>query len=120
MVPGFIRFSALAFNQVLQALRNERLQRSKKVKTDDVFTFANTLDYRAARVAQRWRIDDGFSTDSVSARIDQFPGSKEHQRQKKFDSTQKRVEGRKRARNLQSLASHPLGGRQRTWTGCST
>lgn len=101
MVPRFIRFSALAFNQVLQALRNERLQRKKSRGDDEHFTFDNTVNYRAARVSQRWRIDDGFSTDGVSARIDQFVGSKaevQQMRQKKTGVAQKRAEAAKRKR----------------------
>lgn len=102
MVPQFIRFSALAFNQVLQALRNERLQRKKRPRGEiEDFTFANTMNYRAAQISQRWRIDDGFSTDGVSARIDQFVGTNEDVQQmrlKKSEAAQRRAAAAKRKR----------------------
>jgi len=41
---------------------------------EEEFTFANTVDYRAAGVKQRWRINDGFSTDGTSVRVQQFLG----------------------------------------------
>ena len=76
------------------------------MKSIEDFTFRNTLDYRAAKVAQQWRIDEGFCTDGISARLQQFLGNRDvvmQSRQKKQDKAdmmaKAREESRKRKRD---------------------
>ena len=126
MVPCHIRFDAVALNQTLQALRNERLGRGKKTKEEEDFTFANTVNYRAAGISQCWRIEDGFTTDGVTVRVQQFQGSRdsvEKQRTQKACDGELKNENKKRKRRGEEtvkkekktssaarLASMPLRG----------
>lgn len=101
LVPRFVRFDAAALTKALQAMKNEREGRRSRSRASEDFTFANTLDYRAAGIAQRWRIEDGFCTDGVSARVQQLQGTRAsvtRQRSEKADLERKKQEGRKRKR----------------------
>jgi hypothetical protein len=69
MVPKHVRFDKGSLSQVLEALRNERLGRKRKRGDGGDFMFATVLDARAAKVKQGWCIEDGFTTDGVTARI---------------------------------------------------
>ena len=107
MVPGFIRFDADSLNKALQLLQNRRLGRKRRPKAEEEFTFTNTVDYRAAGIKQRWRIDDGFSTDGMSVRVQQFLGDAatvQKLRCKKREVAEKKAEGRKRKRNDEPMA----------------
>ena len=104
LVPGFIRFDAEALAKALQSLKNERENRSRRKQGSDDFTFANTVDYRGAKISQRWRIEDGFMTDGVSVRLKQLQGSHEavtRQRFQKAETNARKQEGRKRKREEQ-------------------
>lgn len=101
LVPRFVRFDSVGFQKALQAMKNEREGRRTRSRNSDDITFANTLDYRAAGVAQRWRLEDGFCTDGVSARLQQLQGSKAslvQRRAEKDDAQRRKQEGRKRKR----------------------
>ena len=71
MVPKHVRFDKESLPAVLEALRNERSGRKRKRADDGDFTFANVIDVRAAKIKQRWRLKDGFTTDGVTARLQQ-------------------------------------------------
>jgi len=101
LVPRFVRFDAFGFQKAMQAMKNEREGRRVRKKNSDDITFANSLNYRAAGVAQRWRLEDGFCTDGVSARLQQLQGPKSsllRQRVEKADTQRRKQEGRKRKR----------------------
>jgi len=102
LVPGFIRFDAVALQKALQSLKNERENRRSRKRGSEGFTFANTLDYRGAKISQRWRIEDGFMTDGVSVRLKQLQGSREavtRQRLEKAEANVRKQEARKRKRD---------------------
>ena len=106
LVPCFVRFDAAAFQGALQAMKNEREGRRGRRKGSEDITFTNTLDYRAAGVAQRWRLEDGFCTDGVSARLQQLQGPKASvlcQRFEKAESERQKQEGKKRKRDEKKL-----------------
>ena len=77
LVVRFIHFDERALNSALQATRNERLHRKRKLNADEVFTFDNVIDIRASKLCQRWRVLKSFDTDGVSIHFKQLKGSKE-------------------------------------------
>lgn len=98
-VPKHVRFDAKGFDKALQAMRNERLKRKCKSRDDADFTFDNTLDYSC--VCQPWRVEPGFTTDGVTARVQQRTGSRaqvQAARAKKLEQANKKAETRKRKR----------------------
>tara|TARA_B110001450_G_scaffold126791_2_gene119339 strand:- start:306 stop:1622 length:1317 start_codon:yes stop_codon:yes gene_type:complete len=87
MVPRHVRFDSCSFPKALQAMKNERLNQKKRKRSEDEITFANTLDLREAKVSQRWRVKDGFTTDGVCARLQhsvEKPASKDQSSSKEL------------------------------------
>ena len=74
MVPKHIRFCAQGFHKAMEGLRNERLGRGRRAKGEDEITLANSTNSRA--FSQAWRLEPGFTTDGVSVRVQQTPGSR--------------------------------------------
>lgn len=72
LVARFIHFDERALNSVLQAMRNERLHRKRKLNDDETFTFDNVIDIRASKLCQRWRMLKSFDTDGVSIHFKQL------------------------------------------------
>ena len=108
-VPKHVRFDAKGFNNALQAMRNERLGRKMRRRVghkdyreelDGEITFDNTLDYRG--IDQAWRVEPGFTTDGVTARVQQRSGSRaqvEAARAKKITDAETKAQARKRKRD---------------------
>lgn len=96
-VDRFIHLDERGLNASLQAMRNERLNRKRKLNADETFTFQNVIDPRACKLCQRWRLLPSFDTDGVSIHFKQLTGSKA-----KTDATKRKRqamhEGRARAR----------------------
>jgi len=75
LVTKFIELDNRTLNEILQAMRNERLGRKRKLKEEDSFDFASVFDFRAAKVHQAWRLANTVSTDGVSLHIKQYKGT---------------------------------------------
>lgn len=108
-VPKHVRFDAKGLNEALQSMRNERLGRKTRARDDKDFTFEDVCNYGC--IAQAWRIEPGFTTDGVTARVQQRSGSRatvEAARAKKVAETAAKAEGRKRKRDGEApLPKHP-------------
>jgi hypothetical protein len=75
MVDRFVHMDERTLNEVLQAMRNERLHRKRKRNGDDTFTFGNV--FHLGKLSQRWRLMPSFDTDGVSVHFKQLKGSAE-------------------------------------------
>jgi len=75
MVNRFVHMDERTLNEVLQAMRNERLHRKRKRNGDDTFTFGNV--FHLGKLSQRWRLMPSFDTDGVSVHFKQLKGSAE-------------------------------------------
>jgi hypothetical protein len=97
LVTKFIELDNKTLNEVLQAMRNERLSRKRKLKDDDTFSFATVFNFRAANLRQGWRLANTVSTDGVSLHIKQYKGTPaqvQTQRLKHDEKIKKRTEAR--------------------------
>ena len=112
-VTKFVEMDNRSLNEILQAMRNERLGRKRKLKGEESFEFATVFDFRAAKIRQGWRLANTISTDSVSLHIKQYTGTPEQVLQKRKDHESKvaaRTEARKakaKGETLEKKAARP-------------
>ena len=95
LIPKHIRFCEQGFHKAMEALRNERLRRVRRPKGEDELTLENCTNPRA--FSQAWRLEPGFTTDGVSVRAQQTPGSRAAVREAR-DARQAKKEAKAQSR----------------------
>ena len=103
MVTKFVELDNRAVNEILQAMRNERMGRKRKQRDDETYDIQSIIDFRKAGVYQgAWRQANTISTDGVSLHLKQYKGNKasvEKQKQKHNDKMEKIAQARKDKKN---------------------